>query len=38
MARLTAELYGQMAEARRLDEAIRRNLETLGYGENVIKR
>ncbi len=38
IARLTAELYGQMAEARRLDEAIRRNLETLGYNQDAIKR
>ncbi len=32
MARLTAELYAQMKEAQRLDEAIRRNLDVLGYG------
>ncbi len=33
MARLTAELYAQMQEAQKLDDAIRRNLEELGYGE-----
>ncbi len=33
MARLTAELRAQMAEGRRLDEAIWANLEGLGYGE-----
>jgi len=32
MARLTAELENQFAESRRLEEAIRRNLEELGYG------
>ena len=32
MARLVAELKAQQAEARRLDEAIRKNLEALGYG------
>ena len=31
MARLTAELRAQVAEGRRLDEAIRENLEGLGY-------
>ncbi|MBC7187652.1 MAG: SAM-dependent DNA methyltransferase, partial [Calditrichaeota bacterium] len=29
---LTAQLRQQMAEARRLDEAIWKNLEELGYG------
>jgi len=33
MARLTAELRGQMAEGARLDAAIWANLEGLGYGE-----
>jgi len=33
MAALTAQLREQMAEARRLDEAIWKNLEELGYGE-----
>jgi len=33
MAELSAELYGQMAEAERLDSAIRQSLEVLGYGE-----
>ncbi len=32
MRRLTAALQGQMAEARKLDEAIRKNLRALGYG------
>jgi type I restriction enzyme M protein len=32
MRRLTAQLREQMAEARRLEEAIWRNLEELGYG------
>lgn len=32
MQRLTAQLREQMAEARRLDEAIWRNLQELGYG------
>ncbi len=38
MARLTAELYAQMQEARRLDEAIRRNLAYLGYNQDVVKQ
>ena len=33
MERLTSTLREQMAESRRLDEAIRANLEELGYGE-----
>ncbi|MBN1830426.1 MAG: SAM-dependent DNA methyltransferase [Deltaproteobacteria bacterium] len=33
MVGLSAELYEQMAEAKELDAAIRRNLEALGYGE-----
>jgi type I restriction enzyme M protein len=33
MAELSAELYKQMAESKKLDVAIRRNLEGLGYGE-----
>lgn len=33
MADLTATLYGQMGEADKLDQAIRKNLEVLGYGE-----
>lgn len=33
MAELSAELYEQMSEAEELDDAIRRNLEMLGYGE-----
>ncbi len=33
MAELSAELYEQMAEARELDNTIRRNLEALGYAE-----
>jgi type I restriction enzyme M protein len=32
MRRLTAQLRDQMAEARRLEEAIGRNLKELGYG------
>jgi len=32
MARLTKELGGQFAESARLEEAIRKNLEGLGYG------
>ena len=32
MRRLTAQLREQQAEARRLDEAIWRNLKELGYG------
>jgi len=32
MARLVAQLREQQAEARRLDEAIWKNLEELGYG------
>jgi type I restriction enzyme M protein len=38
MERLTAELYQQMDSARRLDEAIRRNLQELGYHPDAIKR
>ena len=34
MARLVAELREQQAEARRLDEAIWKNLEELGYGQS----
>ncbi|GAA4440323.1 class I SAM-dependent DNA methyltransferase [Bremerella cremea] len=30
---LTGTLYGQMEEAKKLDEAIRKNLEALGYGK-----
>ena len=33
MAELSAQLYEQMAEAEKLDAAIRKNLEVLGYGE-----
>ncbi len=33
MERLTGELYKQMGESRRLEEAIKKNLEELGYGE-----
>lgn len=33
MAELTAALYEQMAESARLDDAIRANMEALGYGE-----
>ncbi|MCK5243663.1 MAG: SAM-dependent DNA methyltransferase [Desulfobacterales bacterium] len=33
MAELSATLYEQFAEARKLDEVIRKNLEVLGYGE-----
>lgn len=33
MAELSAQLYEQMAEGEQLDAAIRKNLETLGYGE-----
>jgi len=33
MTELSAQLYQQMAEARNLDDTIRRNLEALGYGE-----
>ena len=33
MAELTAKLREQMAEGRRLDAAILKNLEELGYGE-----
>lgn len=33
MAELTAALYEQMAESASLDEAIRANMEALGYGE-----
>ncbi|MEL7070139.1 MAG: class I SAM-dependent DNA methyltransferase [Cyanobacteria bacterium J06581_3] len=32
MARLTAELQGQFAESARLEEAIKKNLEGVGYG------
>ena len=34
MARLTAELQGQFEESARLEEAIKQNLEGLGYGSN----
>ena len=34
IARLTQKLAEQMAEARRLDEAIAKNLEILGFGED----
>lgn len=33
MTDLTATLYEQMDEAEKLDQAIRKNLEVLGYGE-----
>ena len=33
LARLTAELETQFAESTRLEDAIRRNLERLGYGQ-----
>ena len=33
MAELTAALYEQMAESASLDEAIRANMEALGYGQ-----
>jgi type I restriction enzyme M protein len=33
MARLVTELKAQQVEARRLDEAIWKNLKELGYGE-----
>jgi len=33
MERLTRELYEQMKESRKLEEAIRKNMEELGYGE-----
>jgi type I restriction enzyme M protein len=33
MAELSATLYEQFAEADRLEAAIKRNLEVLGYGE-----
>jgi len=33
MARLTAQLREQMEEANKLDEAIWKNLEELGYGK-----
>ncbi len=33
MLRLTDQLYEQFAESERLEEAIRKNLEELGYGE-----
>jgi len=33
MVELSAELYAQMTEAEELDDAIRQNLEGLGYGE-----
>ena len=32
IAKLTQELTEQMAEARRLDDAIRKNLQMLGFG------
>ena len=34
IARLTQKLTEQMAEARRLDETIAKNLEILGFGED----
>jgi type I restriction enzyme M protein len=34
IAHLTKKLTEQMAEARRLDEAIAKNLEILGFGED----
>ena len=33
MAELTAQLYKQFEEARKLEEAIKKNLEVLGYGK-----
>ena len=33
MAELSATLYEQFAEAARLEAAIKRNLEVLGYGQ-----
>ncbi|EON93062.1 Site-specific DNA-methyltransferase (adenine-specific) [Marinobacter lipolyticus SM19] len=33
MAELSQTLYRQMAEGKKLDTVIRRNLEGLGYGE-----
>jgi type I restriction enzyme M protein len=33
MAELTQTLYRQMGESERLDAVIRKNMETLGYGE-----
>jgi len=33
MAELSSQLYEQMAEGEKLDAAIRKNLEGLGYGE-----
>ncbi len=38
MARLTKELYEQFAEAHRLETEIRKNLEMLGFGQDVIQR
>ena len=35
IANLTQELAEQMAEARRLDDAIRKNLQMLGFGDKV---
>ena len=32
MAKLTSELYAQFEESHRLEAAIRKNLEILGYG------
>ena len=37
MARLTKELYEQFAEAHRLETEIRKNLEMLGFGQDIIK-
>ena len=33
MAKLSAELYEQMAEAGKLDATIKKNLEMLGFGD-----
>ena len=33
MKEMSQTLYTQMAEAKKLDEVIRKNLEVLGYGE-----
>jgi type I restriction enzyme M protein len=33
MQRLTSKLYEQFAESRKLEKAIRKNLEGIGYGE-----
>jgi type I restriction enzyme M protein len=38
MAELTAKLYEQFDEAHRLEMEIRKNLELLGYDQDVIKR